>query len=211
MDLLLLFQVVAFTGVFIGSYGIYRRYTGTKRRALPADQSAMKGKPSRGVAYAFTLGMLPWAKESTRIHMIAYLRGIGFHLGIFSAIGLLLVSPLLGLLPDWLRSSAAVIIGLGAILGAAGGVTRMVEHNLRALSALDDHFAVWLVTVWLVLSALAAWSEKFLIVFYVLSAITFAYIPMGKIRHCLYFFFSRTFFGKFFGRRAVFPHAEPLK
>jgi hypothetical protein len=34
------------------------------------------------------------------------------------------------------------------------------------------------------------------------------YIPLGKIRHCLYFFFSRTFFGKFFGRRAVFPHPQ---
>jgi hypothetical protein len=41
---------------------------------------------------------------------------------------------------------------------------------------------------------------------YIVAAVTFVYVLLGKIRHCLYFFFSRMFFGKFFGRRAVFPH-----
>jgi hypothetical protein len=88
---------------------------------------------------------------------------------------------------------------------------RIVEHNLRGLSIPDDHFAVWLVTVWMAVAALSVWNEAFLIPFYILSAITFAYVPLGKIRHCLFFFFSRTFFGKFFGRRAVFPHPEAIK
>jgi hypothetical protein len=46
---------------------------------------------------------------------------------------------------------------------------------------------------------------------YIISAITFVYVPLGKIRHCLYFFFSRIFFGKFFGRRGVLPHPETVK
>lgn len=88
---------------------------------------------------------------------------------------------------------------------------RILEHNLRALSIPDDHFAVWLVTIWLSVSAMSIWDHNLLAVYYVISAITLAYIPVGKIRHCLYFFFSRTFFGKFFGRRAVFPHADPIR
>ena len=104
-----------------------------------------------------------------------------------------------------------VVLGAGALLGAAGGVMRLAERNLRGLSTPDDHFSVWLVTIWLAVSALAVWNKAFLVVFYVLSAITLAYVPLGKIRHCLYFFFSRTFFGKFFGRRAVYPHPETIR
>jgi hypothetical protein len=70
----------------------------------------------------------------------------------------------------------------------------------------DDHFAVWLTTCFIAVTALALVSERFMIPMYVVSGLTFIYVPLGKIRHCLYFFFSRIFFGKFFGRRAVFPH-----
>lgn len=211
MTILLLTQLLALAGLLAGVYGITIRYTETKRRALPSDKSPLKGNPQHGITYAFTVGMMPWAKESTRIHMIAYLRGIGFHVGIFTAIGALLISPFWGFLPSLLSLTLAWILTLGALLGAAGGVMRIAEHNLRGLSIPDDHFAVWLVTVWMAISALSVANEAFLVAFYILSAITLAYIPLGKIRHCLYFFFSRTFFGKFFGRRAVFPHPEVAK
>jgi hypothetical protein len=211
MNILILSQLLALAGLLAGLYGIYIRYTQTKRRALPADKSPLKGNPQHGIRYAFTVGMMPWAKESTRIHMIAYLRGIGFHIGIFAAIGALLVSPFWGLLPAVVSTLLMLVLAIGALLGAAGGIMRIAEHNLRGLSIPDDHFAVWLVTVWLAISALSVWNEAFLVTFYVLSAITFVYVPLGKIRHCLYFFFSRTFFGKFFGRRAVLPHPEALK
>ncbi len=211
MNILMLSQLFALAGLLAGVYGIYRRYAETKRRALPVDKSPLKGNPAHGITYAFTTGMMPWAKESTRLHMIAYLRGIGFHVGIFAAIGALLISPWWGWLPAALRTLLAIVLGIGSLFGAAGGVMRLAEHNLRGLSLPDDHFAVWLVTLWMAISALAVWNEAFLIAFYILSAVTLAYVPLGKIRHCLYFFFSRTFFGKFFGRRAVFPHPEPVK
>ena len=208
---MLIFQLVALAGLVAGLYGIYVRYAETKRRALPADKSPLKGNPSHGITYAFTMGMMPWAKESTRLHMIAYLRGIGFHIGIFTALSALLISPFWGFLPSFLASALTWVLTLGTLLGAAGGVMRITEHNLRGLSLPDDHFAVWLMTVWMAVSALAVWNKAFLVAYYVLSAITLAYVPLGKVRHCLYFFFSRIFFGKFFGRRAVFPHPEVVK
>lgn len=208
---MLIFQLLAFAGLIAGLYGIYHRYAETKSRALPADKSPIKGNISHGINYAFTVGMLPWSKESTRIHVIAYLRGIGFHVGIFTALGALLISPFWRMLPSLLSSTLIWVLTLGAFLGAAGGVLRIAEHNLRGLSLPDDHFAVWLVTIWMAAAALALWNERVLIPFYILSAITLAYIPLGKIRHCLYFFFSRAFFGKFFGRRAVFPHPDVVK
>ena len=203
---MLIAQLLALAGLIAGLFGIYLRYAETKRRALPADRSPIKGNVSHGIAYAFTTGMLPWAKESTRIHMIAYLRGIGFHIGIFTAIGAVIISPFWGYLPPLLSWTLFWVLTLGAFLGTAGGVMRIVEHNLRGLSLPDDHFAVWLTTLFITVTGLAVVNEAFLIPMYVVAAMTFVYIPLGKIRHCLYFFFSRTFFGKFFGRRAVFPH-----
>jgi H+/gluconate symporter-like permease len=100
-----------------------------------------------------------------------------------------------------------IVLGIGALLGAAGGVMRIAEYHLRGLSLPDDHFAVWLTTLFITLSGLGLISEAFIVPMYIVAAVTFVYIPLGKIRHCLYFFFSRIFFGKFFGRRAVFPHS----
>ncbi|MGB2696422.1 MAG: hypothetical protein WBD28_01025, partial [Candidatus Zixiibacteriota bacterium] len=59
----------------------------------------------------------------------------------------------------------------------------------------------------LLLSALAATFAKTLFVpFAVIAIIIFVYIPFGKIRHCVFFFYSRILFGDFFGRRGVIPH-----
>ena len=208
---MLSFQLLALAGLVVGLLGIYLRFRETKRRPLPADNSSIKGDLSRGIRYAFTTGMMPWAKESTRIHMIAYLRGIGFHIGIFTAIGAVIISPLWGTLPSFLSGILFWVLIIGAILGAAGGIMRIMEHNLRSLSLPDDHFAVWLTTLFIAMAGLALINEAFMVPMYIVSAITFAYIPLGKIRHCLYFFFSRIFFGKFFGRRAVFPHPDLVK
>jgi len=204
---MLAYQLLALAGFIAGLFGIYLRYAETKRRLLPTDKSPTKGNISHGIMYAFTTGMMPWVKESTRIHMIAYLRGIGFHIGIFTAIGSVILSPLWGFIPAWVRLLLGIVLGIGAILGAAGGVMRIAEHNLRGLSLPDDHFAVWLTTLFIAVAGLGVLNEAFVIPMYIVTAITFTYVPLGKIRHCLYFFFSRTFFGKFFGRRAVFPHS----
>ena len=208
---MLFFQLLALAGLIIGLLGIYLRYIETKRRALPTDNSPIKGDIPGGIRYAFTTGMMPWAKESTRIHMLAYLRGIGFHIGIFAAIGAVLISPWWKFLSPFLSWTLFWVLVMGAVLGAAGGIMRLAEHNLRGLSLPDDHFAVWLTTLFIETTGLAILNEAFLIPMYIISAVTFVYVPLGKIRHCLYFFFSRMFFGKFFGRRAVFPHPETLK
>jgi hypothetical protein len=208
-------QLLALAGLTAGLFGIYLRYAETNRRALPADNSPIKGNLSDGIKYAFTTGMAPWAKESTRMHMLAYLRGIGFHIGIFAAIGAVVISPFWEYLPPLVSWTLFWSLTIGAILGAAGGIMRIAEHNLRGLSLPDDHFAVWLTTLFIAVAGLAVVNKAFMIPMYIMSAITFIYIPLGKIRHCLYFFFSRIFFGKFFGRRGVFPqgvaHREVVK
>jgi nitrate reductase gamma subunit len=175
---------------------------------VPADRSPLKGDPQAGINYALTLGMMPWAKESTRLHVVAYLRGVGFHLVVFLVLVLFLASPWLGLFPGTFRTILAVICGLGALLAFWGFLARFIDRGLKVLSTPDDYFAVLLVSLLLASAAAMLTSTALLPVFYLTAALTFIYMPLGKIRHCLYFAFSRIFFGHFFGRRAVLPHSQ---
>lgn len=176
--------------------------------ARPADRSPAKGDPKAGQLYAFTLGMMPWAKESTRLHFIAYTRGVLFHLGIFLGLVLLLASPWIPALPDVLRGLLAVAAGLGSLFGLVGFIARFVEHNLKALSTPDDYFAVLVVSLWLAATALWLALPAAAVFYYVVSAMMLVYAPFSKIRHCIYYAYSRIFFGKFVGTRAVLPHAQ---
>ncbi len=174
----------------------------------PKDRSTPKGSVQAGVFYAYTLGMAPWAKESTRRHWVAYLRGIFFHVGIFLGLGIFLVSPWMAALPGSIRATLALATGVGALLGLAGFFLRFVEPNLKALSTPDDYFTVLIVSAFLAASSawLAGWVT--LPVFYLVSGLMLVYAPFSKIRHCIYFAYSRLFFGRFVGTRAVLPHGQ---
>lgn len=179
------------------------RWAGTQRLPLAVDRSVPKDSALRGVAYAFTLGMMPWSKESTRRHWVAYLRGIAFHVGIFAGLAALLASPWFDAVPHPLRVVFALVTGAGALFGVAGGIMRIAESNLRAISTPDDHAAVWLVSFFLVAMTLALLSTAYVPLMYVVGAAMLVYAPLGKIRHCIYFYFGRLFFGYHIGRRGI--------
>src|SRR5512136_456161 len=109
MNVVLLTQLIALLGVAVAVVGLVLRWRDTSRRAWPVDRAPAKGNVGRGVAYSFTWGMMPWAKESTRQHAVAYLRGVGFHIGIFMGLAALVLSPLWSLLPTVARLVLAVI------------------------------------------------------------------------------------------------------
>jgi nitrate reductase gamma subunit len=208
---ILLAQALAVLGLVMAALGIGLRWRELRLRPLPIDRTPAKSSAGRGVAYALTLGMAPWAKESTRLHAVSYLRGVGFHLAVFLGLAAVSVSPWWPAVPGQVRVGVAVVLAMGALLGAAGSIMRLVEPHLRAVSIPDDHFAVAFVTLFLIVTVLALWNAAFSVPMYLVTALMLAYIPLGKIRHCLYFFVSRVFFGRFVGRRGVLPHPAPLE
>jgi hypothetical protein len=175
----------------------------TKLPFLKNDRSAPKDSALKGIVYAFTLGMAPWAKESTRIHRLAYMRGIAFHVGIFAGLAALIASPWFDAIPFVIRALFAAITGAGALMGAAGGVMRIAEENLRGISTRDDHAAVWLVSFWLAVTAIALIYNALAPVMFIVSAVMLVYAPVSKIRHCIYFYYARLFYGLHIGRRGV--------
>jgi hypothetical protein len=215
MDIYLGTGVLALAALAFSVSAFASRWTAIQKLPFGKDLSQPKDTAARGILYAFTLGMAPWAKESTRIHSMAYLRGIAFHIGIFAGLAALLASPWFDRLPDMVRILFAVVTGLGTIMGAAGGIMRIVEENLKAISTPDDHAAVWLVTLFLGAMTVALLSPVWVPAMWLVSAAMLVYAPVGKIKHCIYFYFGRLFFGTHLGRRGIvrgmIRHAMPMQ
>ncbi len=167
------------------------------RRALYA---APAGSPDAGVRYAFTAGLHPRAKESVREHPLSYAAGMAYHAGTFTAFGLL-GAALLGLtLPASLLTAGRLVLVLGLVGGVGLLLKRILHRELRGLSNPDDYLSNALVTAFLALG-LTPLGDAWLLS----GAALLIYMPMGKIRHCVFFFSTRAAFGAFFGRRGVFP------
>ena len=120
---------IAIIGAAIFVVGVVAILVATQRRPYRAELAPVKGSPAKGVVYAFTLGMAPWAKDSARRHWVAYLRGIIFHLSIFVAVAFLIASPWLEIMPMPLRISLAALFAVGAVLVVAGFGMRLHDTD----------------------------------------------------------------------------------
>lgn len=172
------------------------------RRPLHAPAA---GSAARGVFYAFGPGMSPLAKESTRTHPWAYALGVAYHLGVFAAFGFLLLL-LLGI--D-VAPAAANVLGVPMIAGALGGAgllaRRGASTSLRGLSVPDDAIANLLTTGFVALAWLRLRQPAVEPALLIAAMLLLCYVPLGKIRHCVFFFISRRHLGRHFGRRGTFP------
>jgi hypothetical protein len=181
---------------------LHRRARGYGRRELFARAA---GDPQRGVFYAFGKGMSPGAKESAREHLATWFAGVGYHLGIFAGFGLL-VMLLAGLEPGWiLRRGFQLLLLAGALCGSGLLVKRALTSRLRRLSCPDDFLSNLLATAFVALACARATSPRLSTVFLVETVLLLLWLPLGKIRHCLFFFTTRYHMATHFGRRGVFP------
>ena len=166
------------------------------------------GDPSRGVAYAFTKAMLPWAKESVRTHLVSYAAGMTFHAGVFTAF-LLLLLALAGFYLPW---SLALPVGLVALVGGLAGlglfVKRLATPSLRGLSNPDDYVSNLLSSGFALLAFAGLFGPAPQAAWMAWTTLLLLYLPLGKIRHCVFFFTTRYHLGAFFGRRGTFPPGD---
>jgi len=215
MTVQLLTGALALVALVFSMSAFASRWAQMQKLPFAKDRSIPKDSATKGILYAFTLGMAPWSKESTRIHMLAYLRGIAFHVGIFAGLAAFLASPWFETIPLIVRVVFAILTGFGAAMGVVGALMRVVEHNLRAISTPDDHASVWLVTIFLAAMTIVLGATAFVPAMWVIAAAMLVYAPLGKIRHCIYFYFGRLFFGIHIGRRGVvgglLEHAIPIR
>jgi hypothetical protein len=186
-----------------------------KLLSLPynAPLARPRGSAPGGVAYSFGPGLMPWSKESTRLHPIAYLRGILFHAAILCAFIILVLGlsmPLqdISLVGRWIM---LVVVALGFVLAAGGLLQRWSDLKLRYLSRPDDYLAVAVVAVFLALAGSLLLNPEVKNYFYLWTAIMFIYIPVSKITHFIFWFFTRYFWGQRYGYRGVVGGGAKVK
>lgn len=168
-------------------------------------RAAAAGSGSAGVRYAFGAGLLPSAKESVRTHLLSWGAGIAYHAGLFAALALLALFAAGMALPPLAAKGIGTLALVGALAGAGLLTKRAASGVLRPLSVPDDYLSNTLATVAAALAGLAALGLVPAAAALVAGIVLLLYLPLGKIRHCFFFFPARYAFGVFFGRRGVFP------
>ncbi len=186
------------------------RFTAGKERQAPTGTGSVK--PRLSILYSWANIALPWGMESTRTKPFLYVQFVIFHLGVVAAIGLSFVIPYW---PGLLESSVMVLllqgmIGAACLVGVMRIIRRIGSKYIRAISTPDDHFAVWLLTVWFAFAFIAvpnnvSQGESILLTYFIMTAFFLMYVPFSKISHYLYYPFTRYYLGKTLGRRGVFP------
>ena len=203
--------------VFIG--GMVYRFVSIVGLRWSSDKVKTRGSKAGGIARSFLKGILiwpfiPWVKNTFNRNPVIYLAGGLFHLGLFTVIFLgaahmLVWKSLIGVgwptlpLPivDWLAAGA--IAAMIALL-----VHRLAHPVMRLISGPAEYLS-WAMVFLPMISGyvmthhlffpyemaytLHMWSVDLLLV----------WIPLSRISHFLFYFFSRTIRGQEAGKRGV--------
>jgi hypothetical protein len=172
---------------------------------VPGDKAVAKGKIGPAVAYSFTKGMSPKKKETAFLHLPTYAAGLLFHLGTFFGFAWLILIFLGIELHPWIDYISAGFLSISGLTGLGILIKRMINRNMHSLSNPDDYISNLLVSGFHLLVGTALILTKAVPALFIYSTVLFLYIPLGKLRHMVYFFTSRFHLGVFYGRRGTWP------
>ncbi len=185
------------------------------RLGKPKDFSVKSGNVAKGVAYANTVAMMPANKESAYMHLPTYTAGVLYHLGTFLSL-LLFVLSLFNLndyYPHWLNLLLSACLLVSGICGIILLIKRFTNKNLHSLANPDDYLSnlfttlLHLVTVIYLLHGYSCCTVAPYI-YYITATVLFIYMPLGKLKHVVYYFAARYHLGFFYGWRNVWPPKE---
>ena len=192
----------------------------------PKDLSEASGNVSAGVRYSNTGAMLPKEKESAYKHLPTYTAGMLFHLGSFLALFiflLLIFDTAWGFFfqYQWLSVLIALYFWFSFCCGIGLIIKRLISKKLKPISNVDDYLSVIVVTLFHKMSALLftvfAFHDLFheyfssnfhsiiICAYFISAALLFIYLPLGKLKHAVYYFAARYHLGFFYGRRGTWP------
>lgn len=177
----------------------------------PKDQADPAGSTASGVKYAFTGAMSPKKKESAYLYLPTYTAGLIYHGGTFICILMFLLSffnsiSLFSVDSQVIKAILTAILGLSAASGVFILIKRMMKRLMRQLSNPDDYLSNILVTGFQLITLLyVILGDNMMLPYYLVTTILLLYIPLGKLKHLVYFFAARYHLGWFYGSRNVWP------
>jgi sterol desaturase/sphingolipid hydroxylase (fatty acid hydroxylase superfamily) len=175
------------------------------------DYSARAGSPGRAVIFNLTSTMAPAHKEAARLHPGKFALGMFLHVGVAAAFVealVAMVKPEVG--PLW-PVAAGILAGLSVVAGLYLLVRRAVSKTMRLMSCPDDYLAAAVTCGFILTAALYAFGVLGASAFLIFTAVTFFYLPLGKLRHVLFCPVSRVDFGRRLGYRGTYPTPRATK
>lgn len=173
------------------------------RKFRADDPAEARGSILRGVAYSLTLAMSPAKKESARRHIPTYVLGLVFHGGIAIAFVWLAIFFFGMRVPADFAAVSVIVLSASTASGLALLLKRATRAKLRHISIPDDYFSNALLAGFDLMAILALLDVDRIPLFLLYGGALLLYVPLGKLRHALYFVFARVYLGLYFGKRGV--------
>jgi hypothetical protein len=175
------------------------------RLGAPKDYSQKKGNLNAAISYSFIGAMNPLEKESAFLHFPTYIAGILYHTGTFICLAIFflllfdirITDSILWILIAFLTASS--LSGLGIF------IKRLTLKKLKHLSNPDDYISNLLVTMFQIFTLVVLLKETFIPYYFIFAGLLFLYLPVGKLKHSIYFFAARYHLGFFYGWRGIWP------
>jgi hypothetical protein len=168
-----------------------------------ADPAETRGDVLRAVAYSFTGAMSPLKKESARRHVPTYVFGLVFHAGVFIASAWVVIF-FFGLeVPLAVATVSVPALAATSLAGVILLLKRITRRKLRYFSTPDDYFSNILVVGFQAVALAALVNVDVIPALMLYASAVLLYVPLGKLRHAIYFPLARVYLGLFFGKRGV--------
>lgn len=196
---------ILITGFGIFTLAVFYFVSQIVKKANTDDLSQAKGTTLPAVIYSMTAAMSPFKKETAYLHKPTYILGIMYHIGSFYALFLLSLHFFnISLHPIVIRFSYSLLT-ITSLCGLIILIKRVFNLKLRHLSTADDYFSNILVTVFQILSVITLHKQETFSILFIVSALLFLYMPIGKLKHAITFVISRFYLGLFYGKRGIWP------
>jgi hypothetical protein len=195
-------SLIAFLVCFISlAYHLFRLI----RLGSPKDYSFKRGNLKSAISYSFTGAMNPFEKESAYLHFPTYTAGILYHIGTFISIAIFFMLFFNISITGAFQWGFLCLLTVSSISGLGIFIKRITIKKLKSLSNPDDYISNLLVTAFQIFTLIVLVNEAFTPYYFICAGLLFLYLPLGKLKHSLYFFAARYHLGFFYGWRGVWP------
>ena len=201
------YYIIAFISISYCLLNCIYHFVRIIRLGTPEDFSQSIGNVGSAVAYSFTGAMNPKKKESAYLHIPTYTAGMIYHIGTFISIALFFCFLFKAEFGDTVNLILSCLLVVSTASGLGIFIKRIFKKELLSISNPDDFISNLLVTVFQAITVVYI-NFNTPVVYFILSSLLFLYLPLGKLKHTIYFFAARYQLGFFYGKRDVWPPKE---